>query len=183
MQPVSEVENHVLIYGMSVTYTRWIYHGEPADIDVVENLEPGLAGADNDFVINVGVGDDVHDDDYGVPEVIGELYAAAEADRERPKFAKVLEDAKKALGPGSSHSKFSFLVRMLYAKSHYRISNTGFSTMLGLISDAYPHSELPKSYEDSKKYLRELGLAYENIHVCKNNVCCFGTRIHPSMLT
>jgi hypothetical protein len=27
MQPVSEVENHVLIYGMSVTYTRWIYHG------------------------------------------------------------------------------------------------------------------------------------------------------------
>jgi hypothetical protein len=54
------------------------------------------------------VGDDVHDDDYGVPEMIGELYAAAEADGERPKFAKVLEDAKKALGPGSSHSKFSF---------------------------------------------------------------------------
>jgi len=40
--------------------------------------------------------------------MIGELYAAAEADEERPKFARVLEDAKKALSPGSSHSKFSF---------------------------------------------------------------------------
>jgi hypothetical protein len=79
----------------------------------------------------VGVGDDVHDDDYRVPEMIGELYAAAEADGERSKFAKVLEDAKKALGPGSSHSKFSFLVMILYAKSHYRISNTGFFHNVG----------------------------------------------------
>ena len=65
------------------------------------------------------VDDDVYDDDHGVPEMIGELYAAAEADEERPKFARVLEDTKKVLSPGSSHSKFSFLVRMLYVKSHY----------------------------------------------------------------
>ena len=32
------------------------------------------------------VDDDVYDDDHGVQEMIGELYAAAEADGERPKF-------------------------------------------------------------------------------------------------
>jgi len=45
--------------------------------------------------------------------------------------------------------------------------------MLRLISDGYPQSDLPKSYDESKKYLRELGLAYENIHVCKNNCVLF----------
>ena len=173
MLPQFEVENHIHVYGMSVTYTRCIHRGEPGDINVVENLEHEVGGADHDFGIHVDVDDDVYDDDHGVPEMIGELYAAAEADGERPKFARVLEDAKKALSPGSSHSKFSFLVRMLYVKSRYRINNTGFSTMLRLISDGYPQSDLPKSYDESKKYLRELGLAYENIHVCKNNCVLF----------
>ena len=45
--------------------------------------------------------------------------------------------------------------------------------MLRLISNGYPQSDLPKSYDESKKYLRELGLAYENIHVCKNNCVLF----------
>jgi hypothetical protein len=66
--------------------------------------------------------------------MIGDLYAQAEADGKQPRFARVLEDAKKALSPGSRHSKFSFMVRMLYFKSRYRISNAGFSTMTNLIS-------------------------------------------------
>ena len=36
MLPQFEVENHIHVYGMSVTYTRWIHHGEPGDINVVE---------------------------------------------------------------------------------------------------------------------------------------------------
>jgi hypothetical protein len=77
----------------------------------------------------------------------------------------VLEDAKKALSPGSRHSKFSFMVRMVYIKSRYRISNAGFSTMMILISSRYPKSELPNSYDEEKKYLRELGLEYEHTFV------------------
>jgi hypothetical protein len=52
------------------------------------------------------VDDDVYDDDHGVPEMIGELFAAAEADGEEPRFTGVLGDSKKALSPGSSHSNF-----------------------------------------------------------------------------
>jgi hypothetical protein len=121
----------------------------------------------------VDVDDGVYDDDHGVPEMIGELYAAAEADGEKPRFARVLEDAKKALCPGSRHSRFSFMVRMLYKKSHYRIGNNAFSAMLKLMSEEYPQSELPKSYDEAKKYLQELGLGYETIHVCKNNCVLF----------
>jgi hypothetical protein len=45
--------------------------------------------------------------------------------------------------------------------------------MMNLISSGYPKSELPNSYDEAKKYLRELGLGYENIHVCKNNCVLF----------
>ncbi|XP_066361319.1 uncharacterized protein [Miscanthus floridulus] len=172
-----DVSDHIHIYGMSATYTRWIHHGESVDTVVVENLEqPEVKGSDHDFGIHVDVADDDYDEDHGVPEMIGDLYAAAEADGEQPRFARVLEDAKKSLSPGSSHSKFSFLARMLYIKSRYRIGNTGFSIMMKLLSSGFPQSELPKSYDEAKKYLGELGLGYENIHVCKNNCVLFRKR-------
>jgi hypothetical protein len=158
---------------MSATYTRWIHHGELADSNEVQNTEHRDVEGDHDYEIHVDVDDDNDlNQNLGVPEMIGDLYAQAEADGEQPRFARVLEDAKKALSPGSRHSKFSFMVRMLYIKSHYRISNAGFSTMMNLISSGYPKSELPNSYDEAKKYLRDLGLGYENIHVCKNN-CVF----------
>jgi hypothetical protein len=83
---------------------------------------------------------------------------------------------KKSLSLGSMHSKFSFLVRLLYVKSRYRIRNAGFSIMMELNSQGYPESQLPKSYDECKKYLRKLGLGVENIHVCKNNCVLFRKR-------
>ena len=118
---------------------------------------------------------DEHDDedDHGVPELIGDLYRAAEVDGKEPNFFKVLEDAKRSLIPGSKHSRFSFMVRLLHIKSFYRISNTAFDALLNLLLAAIPECDLPKSYDDAKKYLRELGLGYNSIHVCKNNCVLF----------
>jgi hypothetical protein len=42
-----------------------------------------------------------------------------------------------------------------------------------LLSQGFPQCELPTSYDEVKKYLGELGLAYESIHVCKNNCVLF----------
>ena len=159
---------------MSATYTKWIHHGESADTNVVDYLEDEVDGFfDHDEGIQVDVSYDNHDEDDGVPELIGDLYASAEADGQEPRFAKVLADAKQSLSPGSSHSKFSFLVRLLYIKSRYRISNTAFTVMMKLLSSSFPQCEFPKSYDEAKKYLHELGLGYENIHVCKNNCVLF----------
>jgi hypothetical protein len=48
----------------------------------VEGIEEDVEGYDNDFGIHMDMDDDVYDDDHGVPEMIGELFAAAEADGE-----------------------------------------------------------------------------------------------------
>jgi hypothetical protein len=39
MLPQDDVSDHIHIYGMSATYTRWIHHGESEDAAVVENVE------------------------------------------------------------------------------------------------------------------------------------------------
>jgi len=53
------------------------------------------------------------------------------------------------------------------------MGNNAFSAMMKLMTEGYPQSELPKSYDEAKKYLQELGHGYETIHVCKNNCVLF----------
>ena len=65
---------------------------------------------------------------------------------------------------------------MLRIKSRYQISNTRFNTLLKLLSSAFPQSKLPESYDEAKKYPRELGIGYDKIHVCKNNCVLFRKR-------
>ena len=42
-----------------------------------------------------------------------------------------------------------------------------------MLSSAFPDSNLPSTYDDANKYLRELGLGYDEIHVCENNCVLF----------
>jgi hypothetical protein len=104
---------------------------------------------------------------------LADLYTSLEVDGGNPRFTKVLNDAKQQLCPGSEHSKFSFLVRLLYIKSRYHVGNAAFSALMKLLSQGFPQCELPTSYDEAKKYLGEMGLSYESIHVCKNNCVLF----------
>jgi hypothetical protein len=56
--PQNDVENHIHIFGMSATYTRWIHHGESADRIEVENTKHQDVEDDHDYGIHVDVGDD-----------------------------------------------------------------------------------------------------------------------------
>ena len=42
-RPQSTVQNHLHLYGMSVTYTRWVHHGEAVNVNVIDYVE----GADH----------------------------------------------------------------------------------------------------------------------------------------
>lgn len=170
--PQKEINEHILLFGMSATYTRWILHGESADTQVVEH-----SGIMDDPCSGDGIEMSQQDEDGDMEmpdiDIVADLYTAAEKDGKKPMFSKVLDDLKQTLCPGSSQSRFSFLVRLLHIKSRYRISNTGFDALLKLLSSSFPLWQLPASYEQAKKYLHELGLGYESIHVCKNNCVLF----------
>ena len=38
-RPQSTVQNHLHLYGMSVTYTRWVHHGEAMNVNVIDYVE------------------------------------------------------------------------------------------------------------------------------------------------
>ncbi|XP_022685348.1 uncharacterized protein LOC111258412 [Setaria italica] len=169
-QSQNDVHDHIYLFGMSATYTRWVHHGEVVVAEIVEYVEDANEPGHLGDVLDV---DEPDNEDEGTTEILAYLYTVAEEDGQQPMFVKVLEDAKHALCPGSIQSRFSFLVRMLHIKSVYRISNTTFSAILKLLSRSFPNCDLPDSYDKAQKYLKELGLGYELIHVCDNNCVLF----------
>ena len=173
------VNTHILMYGMESTYTRWIYHGEDFDVDVIEHPV------------------DVHDTEDGdngadrFEEMFEDLRTAVEQAQsetenqdannggnpsENESFLKnVMKEAKRQLYHGcTKFSRFSFVVKLLHLKSYHRIPNSAFTEILKLLAEAFPEpNTLPKSYKEAKNLLKELGLGYESIHVCFNNCILF----------
>nr|CAH67329.1 OSIGBa0102I15.9 [Oryza sativa] len=179
------VKKHILMNGMETTYTRWIHHGESLDVNVIEH--PIDMNENNDGSTTMVT----EDDNYGnrLEGILGDLQTAAaqarpdvenqvgaEEPRDKESFLNiVLREAKRQLYPGcTKFSRFSFVVRLLHMKSLYRISNSAFSAHMKLLADAFPEcNTLPKSYDEAKVLLKEMGLGYESIHVCYNNCVLF----------
>jgi len=177
-----DVERHLLLNGMSSTYTRWIKHGEDNNVYVLEEPVPE-DGNDNsleepvhddpldemlrDLVGPEHVNDDGHED--GNPSNGNPSNEAAS------RFKHLIEEAKRELYPGCTNfSRLTFVIKLLHVKSYCRITNSAFSMFLEVLSEAFPQfNTVPKSYDEAKKMLRELGLGYESIHACPNNYVLF----------
>ncbi|XP_021301271.1 uncharacterized protein LOC110429536 [Sorghum bicolor] len=91
------------------------------------------------------------------------------------RFKVLIEEAKRDLYPGCTNfSRLTFVIKLLHVKSYYRITNSAFSVFLKILSEAFPEfNTIPKSYDEAKKMLRDLGLGYTSIHVCPNNCVLF----------
>src|SRR3989337_1717365 len=89
-------------------------------------------------------------------------------------FSKLMDEAKKDLHEGcSDFTRPSFIIKRLHNKSYNRITNRAFNQFVELISAAFPHADIPKSYTEAKNILSEVGLGYETIHVCKFDCALF----------
>jgi hypothetical protein len=164
---------------MSSTYTRWIDHGEDRNIHVLEEL-----AVVEDANVDSSVPEHTNDG-CGLEEMLGELVRSEQHRNEARSedgdegaashFKQLIEDAKRELYPGCMNfTRFTFVIKMLHVKSYYRITNSAFSATMKILSEAFPQfNTIPKSYDEAKKMLRELGLGYESIHVCPNNCVLF----------
>lgn len=95
-----------------------------------------------------------------------------------------LEEGKQPLYPGcTKYSCLSFIVIGLYSlKSIHGISESGFGDKLQFIKDAFPEAQIPLSFNAAKNINKELGLDYQNIHVCPNNYMLFCVEMRMKML-
>lgn len=143
--PQPEVHDHIHLSGLSSTYTGWIHHGKSLATDIIESSDMHESHFD-DWITVV---EEDNDNDNRAPDfdLVGELFT--EWGGQKPKFEIVLADLKWLVCPGSSHSRFSFLLRLHCIKSHYQISNRAFNALLILLSLAFPRSKLPKTYDEA----------------------------------
>ena len=76
-KPKGQVQDHLYIYGMATTYTRWIHHGEPLEVvphEIDDHVDEHTS-LNEDFGMNV---DEEDDPDDGIRGMVEELYTAKE---------------------------------------------------------------------------------------------------------
>ena len=95
-------------------------------------------------------------------------------EEEAQKFSKLLNEAQcEILSEYKSMSKLSFIVKLLHIKVYCQMSNKAINMILGLLREAFPTSTIPSSYYEATRTLRDLGLNYVPIHVCKYDCALF----------
>ncbi|KAF7150380.1 hypothetical protein RHSIM_Rhsim02G0158700 [Rhododendron simsii] len=175
-----EVEEHMYAWGVVVAYNRWVYHGEEFD---QENNGQGNTNIEEEG-ITVDAMQEILDDVRA--EQFANDWTGSSATGHGPdmpndlqgegnKFARLMRDAEKELYPGcEKFSVLSFIMMLLHIKLISKWSNNSFDMLLKLLSDAFPPgATIPRTYKEAKKVIRDLGLTYKKIHVCKNDCVLF----------
>ena len=89
----------------------------------------------------------------------------------------MLKDSENMLYPRcTKYSKLSFLVTLLHIKCLSGWSNNSITILLEFLRDTFlgAKENIPKSYYELRKFLKDLGLDYEKIDMCRNNCMFFG---------
>jgi hypothetical protein len=105
---------------MSPTYTTWIHHGEEGGgTDIIEPSD--VHGSHHDGWIAEEEEQEDHDDNIllDFDDLVQNLLTYEEQARRVPKSERVLDELKQLFSSGSTFSRFSFLIRLLYIMSHY----------------------------------------------------------------
>ncbi|XP_077233608.1 uncharacterized protein LOC143875914 [Tasmannia lanceolata] len=175
---ILKAEDHLVVDGMLKGYDTWIFHGEAvpsacvmADSDHRVHDEPILQDEMHEMLHDLNplfnpAMDNVPSDggvDLGNTSTEG-------PDLNSQRFFKLLEDVEQKLYPGSKFTKLSFLVRLFHIKCLNGWSNKSFTMLLDLLKEALPDGEtLPKSFYETKKIIKDLGLDYNKIDACPND--------------
>ncbi|XP_060213001.1 uncharacterized protein LOC132640428 [Lycium barbarum] len=166
------VETHLNVYGIIQNYTFWYHHGEV--------LGEPLSECEDDNEVEECESEDE------IQEILRDLYPnhderiansgcddlpEEEPNVEAKKFYSLLRDFEKPLYQSSKISKLSTLIKLLHIKSMGRWSNESFTMLLKMLKEELlpDGANLPNSYYEAKKVIRDLGLSYHKIDACVND--------------
>ncbi|KAL6311243.1 hypothetical protein AAG906_026804 [Vitis piasezkii] len=150
--PCRQFEQHLIRYGFSSSYNRWIHHGD--EVEGVSHVQPDMCSDSNGCAINDNyVDDEINDaiNDMHGPrnkEVNSNEFIGHEIGRNGKNIDYLFSEA---------HREF-FLVKLMHIKVLNRWSNKSFDMLLELLLD---------------KMLRDFGLGYDSIHACKYDCALF----------
>ncbi|XP_015168561.1 uncharacterized protein [Solanum tuberosum] len=168
------IDTNLKVYGMIQNYTFWYHHGEHLG-ESVSNSED----ENDDEVENYESEDEIQEllkdlypnvDGGATPTGYGDV-VEEEPNDEVKRFYSLLKDLEQPLYQNSKASKLSSLIKLLHIKSMGHWSNESFSILLKMLKEELldEGADLPNSYYEAKKIIRELGLSYNKIDACTND--------------
>ena len=173
-QDLTTIQNHLWYKGFSRHYVVWKYHGEK---DTSTSSNPDIVEDDDDSQNNDDMISAIHDAIGGISNESDqdETHDENEQHIGAVDFRELFEEAQKELYPGCAQtSSLTFIVKMMHIKVMSGWSNKSFDLILKLFAENLPTGhKLPTSYYEAKRMLRELGLGYEIIHMCRNDCVLF----------
>ncbi|KAK0588832.1 hypothetical protein LWI29_006026 [Acer saccharum] len=144
-----------------------MYHGEVVDLS--ENVS-NMSTMHNDEVLEEGDGllEMLHDVGGQIPVGSGSIDdqdEGVESDHVQPgvaatTFDELLQQVQQELYPGCTQSSsLNFLVKLMHIKVLNHWSNKSFDMLIQLLNEVLPDGKnIPTSYYEAKKILRDLGL-------------------------
>ncbi|XP_074374253.1 uncharacterized protein LOC141714644 [Apium graveolens] len=162
------IHEHLVCNGPCPHSVEWIYEVSTHEIDRVAD----------EMYINTGLGlgdefDAMIHNAYGTNDVTDHVGRTGLNDDAR-KFYRLVKEGGQPLYPEcKKFSRLSFLVRLYQLKCIHGFSESGFSDLLELIKEVFPHVNLPSSFSAAKGMIKDLGLDYQKIHACPNNCMLF----------
>jgi hypothetical protein len=171
--------------GIMPGYTEWVFHGERM-CDIVSQRDPIVKEnssapiLDESRTMNAMLCDvfGVHESradgfashieaQLGVVELVQDTIE----DETARKYYNLHMESEKPLHDKTKHSKLCAIVHLYNLKCMGGISNTIFTSLLEFINQFLltDGESLPKNTYEGKKSLKDLGLGYEKILVCRNN--------------
>ncbi|XP_060966207.1 uncharacterized protein LOC133034815 [Cannabis sativa] len=154
--------------GIQPSYNPWYFHGRLSlgpQLELPENDEEEMA----DVLADMLRGDHGFDESANTTDSFNEPPI-----NDNNKFDDLFKEMEAELYPGCKKSALNALVKLMHCKVLNRWSNHSFDMLLSILIDLFPEgTKLPKSHYESKMRLRNLGLGYDSIDVCKYNCAIF----------
>ena len=116
-RPQSTVQNHLHLYWMLVTYTRWVHHGEIVNVNVIDYVE----AADHHLDLHDAQVEEEDEEVVAEPVILTNietmllnaraLHELSPAEEKR--WARMLEQCNVVVTPGNKLSVFSAMVTFI----------------------------------------------------------------------
>ena len=153
-QSVDEIRSHLICYDIIPNYTKWIWHGESADIPTVSQSQW------------------VHEDSgERIEEIIRDLGQETFEQAHAPLYDTIERDSNTPLYQGcTSFTRLSAVLALVNLKARFGWSDKSFTELLVLLKNMLPEQNtLPKNHYEAKKILCPVGMEYKKIHACPND--------------
>ncbi|XP_071695093.1 uncharacterized protein [Rutidosis leptorrhynchoides] len=173
-QTLDTMKCHIQMHGFSRFYKNWKYHGEqvvlPSRTERFVRIPPAVDQL-NDLITDLC---DVPMDTTHTPSENEPTTTTHTPSSTYDEFDELDKLDNTELFPGCTWmSSFSFLAKLTHLKVANRWTNTSFDKLVSFLKAAFPDANIPSSYYEAKKTMRNIGLGYESIHVCKYDCCLF----------